>query len=87
MFSEDPSGDGQIGRQNNKGTLAWQGFFRHMADDDSVDLAFDSYGRGVMKGAKLDITNDGVFEGTDYDGGFVRITKMPTLEYCTRRRA
>ena len=87
VLSEDASGDGQIGWLNKKGTLAWQGFFRHMADDDSVELAFDCFGGGVMKSATLYKVDDGVFEGTDYDNRFVCITKMRTLQYCTRRRA
>ena len=86
VLDADGSGDGQIQWQKKNSTLAWQGFFR-LLDDDTTAYAFDAYGRGVMKCAKLYNMEDGIFEGTDYDGRLVRITKLRTLQYCTRRKA
>ena len=68
--------EGTIGWQNRVGTLPWQGYFRITDDEGTLDLAFDCYGRGKMKSARLYKRADGLYEGFDYRCRFVRIEKL-----------
>lgn len=78
--------EGSIGWQNRSETLPWQGYFRLKAND-TIELAFDCYGRGKMKCARLYKTAEDVWEGHDYRGRFVRIEKMMEMRYCTECKA
>ena len=73
---------GSIGWQNKRDTLPWQGYFDVKANGGMIDLAFDCYGRGTMKCARLYKVGRNVWEGFDYAQRFVRIEKIMEMEYC-----
>ena len=81
VLSEDASGNGNIGWQNQDDTLPLRGHFQH-SSDNTVVLAFDD-GNGRAKSARLFKTDENVWEGYDYDGRWVRITKLKQVPYCT----
>ena len=62
--------------------MPWQGYFIAIAKEGWIDLAFDCYGLGDMKCARLYIVNENVWEGYDYDGRFVTLEKVMKFEYC-----
>ena len=82
VLAEDGSRNGSIGWENKAETLPWQGYFRVKADD-TIELAFDCYGRGKLKSAKLFKISEDMWEGFDYDGRQVRIKKVMRLRHCT----